>query len=111
MKGSESSQQVLRTLVTTVQALAELRNEIGIGHGQSNRSVALTRHARLALKATVTVAEFVPDTWESRVCTGRLKLRISVCAGMLTGPISRDSLVRFGARGVHWSVVADQNRG
>jgi len=75
VKGSESSQQLLRTLVTTVQALAELRNEIGIGHGQSNRCVALTRHARLALKATVTVAEFVPDTWESRVCTGRLKIK------------------------------------
>ena len=30
-KGSEASQQVLRTLVTTVQSLAELRNELGIG--------------------------------------------------------------------------------
>ena len=46
-KGSEASQQVLRTLVTTVQSLAELRNELGIGHGQSTRSVALARHARL----------------------------------------------------------------
>jgi len=73
-KGSESSQQILRTLVTTIQSLAELRNELGIGHGQSRRSVALTRHARLALNATVTIAEFVLDTWQARVAAGRLKL-------------------------------------
>jgi hypothetical protein len=71
-KGSESAQQILRTLVTTIQSLAELRNELGIGHGQSTRSVALTRHARLALNATVTVAEFVLDTWHARVAAGRL---------------------------------------
>jgi hypothetical protein len=57
----------LRTLVTTIQSLAELRNELGIGHGQSTRSLALTRHARLALNATVTISEFVLDTWQARV--------------------------------------------
>ncbi|WP_167542652.1 abortive infection family protein [Mycobacterium europaeum] len=72
-KGSESAQQILRTLVTTIQSLAELRNELGIGHGQSTRSVALARHARLALNATVTVAEFVLDTWHARVVAGRLR--------------------------------------
>lgn len=72
-KGSASAQQILRTLVTTIQSLAELRNELGIGHGQSTRSVALARHARLALNATVTVAEFVLDTWHARVVAGRLK--------------------------------------
>ncbi len=72
-KGSESAQQILRTLVTTIQSLAELRNELGIGHGQSTRSVALARHARLALNATVTVAEFVLDTWHARVVARRLK--------------------------------------
>ncbi len=71
-KGSSTSQQILRTLVTTIQSLAELRNELGIGHGQSTRSVALARHARLALNATVTVAEFVLDTWHARVAAGRL---------------------------------------
>ena len=74
-KGSEASQQVLRTLVTTVQSLAELRNELGIGHGKSTRSVALARHARLALNATVTIAEFVLDTWQSRVSIGRLEVK------------------------------------
>lgn len=73
-KGSESAQQILRTLVTTIQSLAELRNQLGIGHGQSTRSVALTRHARLALNAAVTVAEFVLDTWQARVNSGRLTL-------------------------------------
>lgn len=72
-KGSESAQQILRTLVTTIQSLAELRNALGIGHGQSTRSVALARHARLALNATVTVAEFVLDTWQARVAAERLK--------------------------------------
>jgi hypothetical protein len=72
-KGSESAQQILRTLVTTIQSLAEMRNELGIGHGKSTRSVALTRHARLALNATVTISEFVLDTWQVRVAGGRLK--------------------------------------
>lgn len=72
-RGSESAQQILRTLVTTIQSLAELRNELGIGHGKSTRSVALTRHARLALNATVTITEFVLDTWQVRVAGGRLK--------------------------------------
>lgn len=71
---SKSSQQVLRTLVTTVQSLAELRNELGLGHGKSTRSLALTRHARLALNATVTIAEFVLDTWEARITAGKLEL-------------------------------------
>ena len=72
-KGSESAQQILRTLVTTIQSMAEPRNELGIGHGQSTRSAALARHARLALNATVTVVEFILDTWHVRVDAGRLK--------------------------------------
>jgi len=69
---SRTSQQILRTLVTTVNSLAELRNQLGIGHGQSTRSQALARHARLALNTTVAVAEFILDTWQSRVDAGRL---------------------------------------
>lgn len=71
-RGSESSQKILRTLVTTVGTLAELRNELGIDHGKSERSAALARHARLALNATVTVAEFVLDTWQARIESGQL---------------------------------------
>ncbi|WP_068482625.1 MULTISPECIES: abortive infection family protein [Pseudoclavibacter] len=72
--GSRSSEQILRTLVTTVQSLTELRNELGLGHGRPTRSLALTRHARLALNATVTIAEFVLDTWEARIAAGKLEL-------------------------------------
>lgn len=73
-RASQTSQQILRTLVTTVNSLAELRNELGIGHGQSSRSAALARHARLALNATVTIAEFVLDTWQARIESGALEL-------------------------------------
>jgi hypothetical protein len=71
VKGSEISQKILRTLVTTIQSLAELRNELGLGHGRSEPSHALRRHARLALNSTITVTEFLLDTWQARAdnCT------------------------------------------
>lgn len=65
-KGSEAAVKTLRALVTTIQSLAELRNEIGSGHGRSRRSPALTRHGRLAFNASVTVIEFLLDTWHVR---------------------------------------------
>jgi abortive infection Abi-like protein len=65
-KGSEAAVKTLRALVTTIQAIAELRNEIGIGHGRAYSSPALTRHGRLAFNAAVTVVEFVLDTWHVR---------------------------------------------
>ena len=71
-RASQTAQQILRTLVTTVNSLAALRNELGIAHGQSARSVALARHARLALNGTVTIAEFVLDTWQVRLESGSL---------------------------------------
>jgi hypothetical protein len=65
-RASESAQRTLRTLVTTIQSLAELRNLLGTGHGPSRRSAAKPRHARLAFNATVTVTEFLLDTWHTR---------------------------------------------
>jgi hypothetical protein len=65
-KGSKAAVKTLRALVTTVQSLAELRNEIGSGHGRSKRSPALTRHGRLAFNASVSVVEFLLDTWHVR---------------------------------------------
>lgn len=79
-RGSESSQKILRTLVTTVGTLAELRNELGIDHGKSERSAALARHARLALNATVTVAEFILDTWQARIEMGQLAVPGTKCS-------------------------------
>ena len=65
-KGSKAAVKTLRALVTTIQSLAELRNTIGSGHGQTTRSPALSRHARLAFNSAVAVAEFLLDTWQVR---------------------------------------------
>lgn len=65
-KGSEAAQRALRSLSTAVQSLAELRNQLGTGHGRNKRSAALTRHARLAFNAASGVAEFMLDTWHER---------------------------------------------
>ena len=65
-KGSQAAQKTLRTLVTTIQSLAELRNELGLGHGRAKRSPALSRHGRLAFNAAVAVVEFLLDTWQVR---------------------------------------------
>jgi Abortive infection C-terminus len=47
-KGSEAAHRVLQNLSTAVQSLAELRNQLGIGHGREKLSPAFARHARLA---------------------------------------------------------------
>ena len=65
-KGSESAKKILQNLSTTVQSLAELRNELGLGHGKTRRSTAEARHGRLAFNAAQTVAEFLLDTWHAR---------------------------------------------
>jgi hypothetical protein len=65
-RGSQAAQGALRALVTTVQRLAELRNELGLGHGRNRASQALTRHARLAFNTSSAVAEFLLDTWHER---------------------------------------------
>lgn len=65
-KGSESARKVLQNQGTTVQAMAELRNELGLGHGRTRNSEALERHARLAFNASRTVVEFVLQTWHQR---------------------------------------------
>jgi hypothetical protein len=65
-KGSESARKILQNLATTVQAMAELRNELGLGHGKTKNSEALERHARLAFNASRTVVEFVLQTWDQR---------------------------------------------
>jgi hypothetical protein len=65
-KASQTVQKIFRTLTTTVQAIAELRNEIGTGHGRTTASIATEAHARLALNSTVTIAEFLLDTLGQR---------------------------------------------
>ncbi|BAS18670.1 conserved hypothetical protein (plasmid) [Arthrobacter sp. Hiyo8] len=63
---SQTVQKILRTLATTVQSIAELRNEIGTGHGRTAPSIATEMHARLALNSTVTVAEFLLSALQQR---------------------------------------------
>jgi hypothetical protein len=65
-KGSKAAEGAARALVTTVQRIAELRNELGLGHGRSGPSQALTRHARLAFNTASAVTEFLLDTWHQR---------------------------------------------
>ena len=65
-KGSESAQKVLQNLATSVQSLAELRNELGLGHGKTKTSPAFSRHGRLAVNASRTVVEFLLETWHAR---------------------------------------------
>jgi hypothetical protein len=65
-KGSQSAQRALRSMVATVQALAELRNELGLGHGRTSASPALGRHAKLTVQLTRGVMEFLLDTWHVR---------------------------------------------
>ena len=64
-KASEALRKTLRTLVTTVFSIAELRNSLD-GHGRFEGTKAEPIHARLAFNATVTVAEFVATRWAIR---------------------------------------------
>jgi Abortive infection C-terminus len=64
--GAKGSQRALRSMATTVQALAELRNELGLGHGRTTPSPALGRHAKLTVQLTRGVVEFLLDTWHVR---------------------------------------------
>lgn len=64
--GSEAAQLALRSLVTCVQSLGELRNRIGAGHGGPRKSPARSRHAELAFNAARTVSEFLLQTWHVR---------------------------------------------
>jgi len=66
-KGSAAAHRVLQNLATSVQGLAELRNELGLGHGRTAPSSALARHARLAANSARAVVEFVLETWHERM--------------------------------------------
>ncbi|MDO8733237.1 MAG: abortive infection family protein [Actinomycetota bacterium] len=66
VKGSEAAQKTLGALNTVVTGLAELRNQIGRGHGRTEASPALERHARLAFNAAVALTEFLYDTLQDR---------------------------------------------
>lgn len=64
--GSAAAHRVLGSLANTVSGLAELRNNLGRGHGRTAASPALERHARLAFNAAVALTEFLYDTLQDR---------------------------------------------
>lgn len=64
---ADAIRTTLRTLTTTVQSLAEIRNAYGSGHGPDGRAQGLQpRHARLATNAAATVATFLFETHADR---------------------------------------------
>jgi hypothetical protein len=65
-RGSKAAVKALRAMVTTIQSLTEMRNAIGLGHGTSSSSPALTRHARLAFNTAIAITEFLLETWDVR---------------------------------------------
>lgn len=62
-KGSDAIRKAVRSASATVQALGELRNAVGTGHGSAEISQIEVRHARLAFNCTIAVAEFVSESW------------------------------------------------
>ncbi|MBT1683781.1 abortive infection family protein [Curtobacterium flaccumfaciens] len=57
---------MLRNLSSIVKNISEARNAMGTGHGRAEASRAERRHARLFFNATVTVTEFIAETWAAR---------------------------------------------
>lgn len=66
VKGAESIGRLLGNLGVVVQALGELRNLYGTGHGKGiQRRAIQPRHARLAVGAATALATFLLEThWE-----------------------------------------------
>lgn len=63
-RGANAIRQILQVLGTIGQAIGELRNLYGKGHGKTGKAVGLTaRHARLAVGASTTLVRFLFDTY------------------------------------------------
>ncbi len=66
-KGAETIRRLLSNLGTVTQALGELRNLYGTGHGKHGSSRGLSaRHARLAVGSASTLATFLLETHQER---------------------------------------------
>ncbi len=66
-KAAKSIKQVLGSLSSVVQGLAEIRNEYGSGHGKDGKFKGLQpRHAKLAVGAASTLAIYLLETNEIR---------------------------------------------
>lgn len=66
-KASDTIKRLLSNLATITQAIAELRNQYGTGHGQLATTRGLSpRHAKLAIGAASTLAVFFIGTHQYR---------------------------------------------
>jgi len=66
-KGADVVRRCLQQLEAVVSSLGELRNLYGTGHGRDGKWKGLgPRHARLAVGAAITVAQFIADTYVER---------------------------------------------
>jgi hypothetical protein len=66
-KAASSIKQILGSLSSVVQGIAEVRNEYGSGHGKDGKFKGLQpRHAKLAVGAASTLAIYLLETHELR---------------------------------------------
>ena len=66
-KAAKSIKQILGSLASVVQGIAEVRNEYGSGHGKDSGFKGLQpRHAKLATGAASTLAIYLLETHEIR---------------------------------------------
>lgn len=66
-KASDTIKRLLSNLATITQAIAELRNHYGTGHGKLSFNKGLEpRHAKLAVGAASTLAVFLTETHRAR---------------------------------------------
>lgn len=66
-KAAKSIRQILGSLSSIVQGIAEVRNEYGSGHGKDSDFKGLQpRHAKLAVGAASTLAIYLLETHELR---------------------------------------------
>lgn len=69
-KASATIKRLLSNLATITQAIAELRNQYGTGHGKEATARGLSsRHAKLAVGAASTLAVFLVETHRARTST------------------------------------------
>lgn len=68
-QGADSIKALLGNLRAIPTKLAELRNPFGSGHGKSATFQGLEeRHAKLAVRSSVTFVDFVWSTYEAKKC-------------------------------------------
>lgn len=69
-RGEESLRNIVQGLASVIHGIAELRTQRGNAHGRGKTVYKLSsRHARLAVSASHTVARFIFDVWDEVIKT------------------------------------------